>query len=111
MSQLFPGSVLLQQESEGVRHFSSWMLCLIANFVQHTTLTAPSICVAKAIRQYFQTGSMPIVGTICQADLKPLVGAPDQATTASEALSLADRKLFGALLAEVQRGPGPSLLG
>lgn len=60
---------------------------------------------AKSIRHYFQTGTLPVVGTLCQADLKPLVGAPNQAMTVSQALSPADRKLFGALLAEVQQGP------
>lgn len=57
---------------------------------------------AKAIRQYFQTGALPTVGTLCQADLKPLVGAPDQAVTVSR-MSPADRKLFWALMAEVRR--------
>ncbi|CAI7660768.1 unnamed protein product [Penicillium glandicola] len=88
MSQIFPGSGLLQQESEG-----------------HTTLTAPSICVAKAIRHYFQTGALPVVGTLCQADLKPLVGSPQHHTKDSQNFSPADRKLFEALMAEVQRAP------
>ncbi|KAJ6099007.1 hypothetical protein N7467_000542 [Penicillium canescens] len=88
MAQMFPGSGLLQQESEG-----------------HTTIAAPSICIAKAIRNYFQTGALPAAGTLCQADLKPLVGSPDHAATLSESLSPADRKLFKALMAEVERGP------
>ncbi|KAJ5697035.1 hypothetical protein N7536_007447 [Penicillium majusculum] len=88
MSQIFPGSGLLQQESEG-----------------HTTLTAPSICVAKAIRHYFQTGTLPVVGTLCQADLKPLVGSPRHHATISQNFSPSDRKLFEALMAEVQRAP------
>ncbi|KAJ5448442.1 hypothetical protein N7445_003263 [Penicillium cf. griseofulvum] len=88
MSQIFAGSGLLQQESEG-----------------HTTLTAPSICVAKAIRHYFQTGTLPVRGTLCQADLKPLVGSPHHRDTISQSFSPADRKLFEALMEEVQRGP------
>jgi hypothetical protein len=106
MSQIFPGSGLLQQESEGVRSLLTLArLCPVANFAQHTTLAAPSICVAKSIRHYFQTGTLPAVGTLCQADLKPLVGTPNQAMAVSQALSPADRKLFGALMAEVQQGP------
>lgn len=70
--------------------------------MQHTSLTAPSVCIAKAIRQYFQTGDLPAMGKLCQADLKPLVGAPDQAVTVSR-MSPADRKLFWALMAEVRR--------
>ncbi|CAG8212555.1 unnamed protein product [Penicillium salamii] len=88
MSSLFPASGLLQQESEG-----------------HTTLAAPSVCVAKAIRHYFQTGTLPSEGTLCQADLKPLVGAPNQAVAVSQSLSPSDRRLFEALMAEVRQGP------
>ncbi|CAG8893419.1 unnamed protein product [Penicillium egyptiacum] len=88
MSQIFPGSRLLQQESEG-----------------HTTVTAPSICVAKAIRHYFQTGKLPVAGTLCEADLKPLVGSPYHHATISPSFSPADRKLFEALMAEVHRAP------
>ncbi|KAJ5858981.1 putative hydrolase [Penicillium chrysogenum] len=88
MSQIFPGSRLLQQESEG-----------------HTTLTAPSICVAKVIRHYFQTGKLPVAGTLCEADLKPLVGSPHRHAMISQSSSPADRKLFEALMAEVHRAP------
>lgn len=72
---------------------------------QHTTLAAPSICIAKAIREYFQTGTLPVVDTLCQADLKPLVGAPNQVKIFSESLSPADQRLFEALMAEVRQGP------
>ncbi|OQE84748.1 hypothetical protein PENNAL_c0026G05925 [Penicillium nalgiovense] len=88
MARIFPGSGLLQQESEG-----------------HTTLTAPSTCVAKAIRHYFQTGKLPVAGTLCEADLKPLVGSPHRHATISQSFSPADRKLFEALMAEVHRAP------
>ncbi|EKV11473.1 Proteinase, putative [Penicillium digitatum PHI26] len=88
MSQIFPGSGLLQQESEG-----------------HTTLTAPSICVAKAIRHYFQTGALPTEGTLCEADLKPLVGSPHHLAKITQSLNPSDRRLFEALMAEVQRSP------
>ncbi|QQK39502.1 Proteinase, putative [Penicillium digitatum] len=83
MSQIFPGSGLLQQESEG-----------------HTTLTAPSICVAKAIRHYFQTGALPTEGTLCEADLKPLVGSPHHLAKITQSLNPSDRRLFEALMAE-----------
>ncbi|KAJ5605461.1 Peptidase S33 tripeptidyl aminopeptidase-like C-terminal [Penicillium lagena] len=86
MSQQFPGSVVLQQDSEG-----------------HTTLAAPSLCVAKGIRNYFQTGILPEPETLCQADLKPM-GEPDQASAFSDGLEPADRDLFAALMAEVTRG-------
>lgn len=105
MAQMFPGSGLLQQESEGVSYSSRCLSVSITDIMEHTTIAAPSICIAKAIRNYFQTGALPTAGTLCQADLKPLVGSPDHAATLSESLSPADRKLFKALMAEVERGP------
>ncbi|TGO55096.1 hypothetical protein BOTNAR_0252g00160 [Botryotinia narcissicola] len=48
MSKRFNGSRLLQQDSEG-----------------HLFLSTPSICSARIVRQYFQTGALPEAGTIC----------------------------------------------
>jgi hypothetical protein len=39
--------------------------------VQHTSHSTPSRCTAKAIRKYFQNGTLPAAGTICDADLMP----------------------------------------
>ncbi|KAJ5084882.1 hypothetical protein NUU61_009461 [Penicillium alfredii] len=86
MSSHFPGSALLEQRSEG-----------------HTSVTAPSVCIAKSIRSYFQTGALPKSGTLCEADLKPLVGIPDQSRI--QDFSSADRELFEVLMAEVERSP------
>ncbi|KAF3392593.1 Tripeptidyl aminopeptidase [Penicillium rolfsii] len=85
MTEQFPGSVLLEQDSEG-----------------HTTVAAPSLCVAKAIRNYFQTGRLPESGTVCEADLKPLVGS--RQPVKAQYLSCADRKLMDAVMAEVELG-------
>ncbi|KAJ5280460.1 hypothetical protein N7478_005832 [Penicillium angulare] len=87
MSRQFPGSVLLQQDSEG-----------------HTTLAAPSLCVAKEIRNYFQNGNLPQAGTLCLADLKPLVGRVGQVPIVGQATTLADRELLQALIREVELG-------
>ncbi|KAF7858704.1 uncharacterized protein EAF02_011028 [Botrytis sinoallii] len=48
MSKRFNGSRLLQQDLEG-----------------HLFLSTPSICSARIVRQYFQTGALPEIGTIC----------------------------------------------
>ncbi|KAF7920350.1 uncharacterized protein EAE98_009043 [Botrytis deweyae] len=48
MSKRFNGSRLLQQDSEG-----------------HLFLSTPSICSARIVRQYFQTGALPESGTVC----------------------------------------------
>ncbi|GFF43102.1 tripeptidyl aminopeptidase [Aspergillus udagawae] len=77
MSQSFPGSVVLQQDSEG-----------------HTTLAAPSLCVSKAIRAYFQSGVLPDPGTVCAADLKPLLGESGSV----HAMNAPDRAMYDALM-------------
>ncbi|KAK5062512.1 hypothetical protein LTR84_004585 [Exophiala bonariae] len=75
MNSQFPGSVLLQQDSEG-----------------HCSQTAPSLCTAKAVRKYFQTGLLPPVGTICQPDIRPFNlqgdGLKDLSTKDSELLDV-----------------------
>lgn len=55
--ELFPGSVVLQQDSEG-----------------HTSHATPSLCTAKVVREYFQTGTLPVPGTVCQPERKPFLG-------------------------------------
>ncbi|EAU30233.1 conserved hypothetical protein [Aspergillus terreus NIH2624] len=67
MSERFPGSVVLRQDSEG-----------------HSTLAAPSICTTAAIRKYFQTGELPPPRTLCDGDLKPFLGAPDRLDSLEE---------------------------
>ncbi|KAL9078396.1 MAG: hypothetical protein Q9157_002691 [Trypethelium eluteriae] len=54
MSKGFPGSVVLTQDSPG-----------------HSSLAAFSKCTTTFIRQYFQTGSIPPPGTVCQPDELP----------------------------------------
>lgn len=57
VSTLFPGSTVLQQDSQG-----------------HCSHSSPSICTGKAIRQYFQTGLLPKEGTVCNPDTRPFLG-------------------------------------
>ncbi|PYI02585.1 proteinase [Aspergillus sclerotiicarbonarius CBS 121057] len=52
LTATFEGSVLLEQNGYG-----------------HTTLSMPSLCTAKAIRAYFNNGTLPANGTICQTDV------------------------------------------
>lgn len=75
MSERFPGSVVLRQDSEG-----------------HTTLAAPSFCTTSAIRTYFQTGELPPIGTLCQGDLKPFLGAPDRVDTMEDLRQAVQRR-------------------
>ncbi|ROW04783.1 hypothetical protein VMCG_04895 [Cytospora schulzeri] len=44
---------------------------LVQNSYGHTSLAAPSTCIAKAIRAYFQDGKLPADGTTCEPELLP----------------------------------------
>jgi hypothetical protein len=68
--------------------------------LQHCTLAAPSICISQSIRKYFQTGKLPAPGTVCDADLKPLIGVPNKV---EKERSLDEVMLYNALLEEAQR--------
>ncbi|PWY86662.1 proteinase [Aspergillus heteromorphus CBS 117.55] len=83
MTRRFPGSVLLQQDSEG-----------------HSTLAAPSVCVHKAIRTYFQTGELPPPDTVCEGDIKPLLGVQARTGTVRSA---GDQRLYEVLAGEARR--------
>ncbi|KAJ7209104.1 TAP-like protein-domain-containing protein [Mycena rebaudengoi] len=54
MSKGFAGSVVLTQDSAG-----------------HCSVSAPSVCTQKHIRQYFLKGTLPEPGTVC-----PVIGTP-----------------------------------
>ena len=38
---------------------------------QHGSISAPSLCTTKYVRQYFTDGTLPKPGTVCEADLDP----------------------------------------
>ncbi|RPB03803.1 hypothetical protein L873DRAFT_1730857 [Choiromyces venosus 120613-1] len=76
VSKGFAGSAVLEQNSEG-----------------HCSISAPSLCTAKYVRRYFETGELPPAGTICEADLKPFIGAGDIATP----MSAEDKELLKVL--------------
>lgn len=57
MAKGFPSSVVLTQNSDG-----------------HCTLSAPSLCTAKHVRAYFQNGTLPAIGTVCEVDVLPFIG-------------------------------------
>ncbi|KAK5213541.1 hypothetical protein LTR41_001120 [Exophiala xenobiotica] len=86
MNERFNGSVLLQQDCEG-----------------HCSFAAPSLCTAKAVKRYFQTGEMPQPGTLCETDAKPFE-ARRLLSEKMAALSTHDAELLNVLqqLAESQ---------
>ncbi|KAH3141908.1 hypothetical protein LV164_002256 [Aspergillus fumigatus] len=63
----------------------------------HTTLAAPSLCVGKAIRTYFQSGVLPDPGMVCGADLKPLLGESGSV----HAMNAADKTMYDSLMSMV----------
>ncbi|KAJ7019491.1 TAP-like protein-domain-containing protein [Mycena alexandri] len=65
-SGLFPGSVLLTQDSPG-----------------HTSLVAPSLCTHGALRAYFQNSTLPAAGTVCAVDAELFPGGANATATAS----------------------------
>lgn len=106
MARGFPESIVLEQNSIGVSTLSAppfRPICKITNIPmsQHCTLSGPSLCTAKAIRQYFQTGELPSPGTVCQVDELPFHLAGQER---SQILSPGDTELMSALhsLSEVR---------
>lgn len=55
--ELFPGSVVLRQDSEG-----------------HCSHAVPSLCTAGIMKEYFQTGNLPQPGTVCDVEQRPFLG-------------------------------------
>ncbi|KAG9637629.1 hypothetical protein KCU64_g14125, partial [Aureobasidium melanogenum] len=61
MSKGFTGSVVLQQDTEG-----------------HCSSSGVSLCTARAVRTYFQTGGLPEKGTVCSPERLPLDGYSEE---------------------------------
>ncbi|KAL0569858.1 hypothetical protein V5O48_012099 [Marasmius crinis-equi] len=64
-SRVFPGSVVLTQDSPG-----------------HASLAVQSNCTAKVVREYFVNGTLPEEGTVCPMDGSPF-DAPEDAANSS----------------------------
>ena len=47
---------------------------LVQDSYGHCSLSAPSVCTAKAIKAYFEEGTLPAEGTVCEPDELPFVG-------------------------------------
>lgn len=77
VNERFPGSRLLEQRSYG-----------------HCSTSSTSFCTARAIRAYFNNGTLPDEGTVCQVDELPLVGNVKEDL---HLMSSDDVQLWGAL--------------
>lgn len=67
VATLFPGSEVLQQNSAG-----------------HCSHAHPSLCTARRVRNYFQSGTLPEAGTVCEPDVIPFVDDLDDLDVSRE---------------------------
>lgn len=68
MSKGFPGSVVLTQNSSGVRKLIYILFLTAELFSQHVSIAAQSVCTATALRDYMRDGKLPAAGTVCQIE-------------------------------------------
>jgi pimeloyl-ACP methyl ester carboxylesterase len=84
MQAAFPGSGLLVTNAEG-----------------HTTRSEPSLCNARAVRQYFQTGKLPDETVNCRVNSRPFLGVDGPGTEPVGELNKEDQILFDAMMASL----------
>ncbi|EED18776.1 proteinase, putative [Talaromyces stipitatus ATCC 10500] len=89
MSTFFANSTVLEQRSEG-----------------HGSISAPSLCTAKTVRKYFQTGELPSTGTVCEVDERPFhIG---KSNYQSQSLSSMDDDILRTAIQTLSREPSVS---
>ncbi|KAJ0122112.1 hypothetical protein J7T55_002624 [Diaporthe amygdali] len=78
---------------------------LVQNSYGHTSLAAPSVCTAKAIREYFQSGTLPRDGTTCEPETLPFdLPGHSMASAGFEDKELAEASLLLSLKADFGLG-------
>ncbi|CCM02026.1 uncharacterized protein FIBRA_04102 [Fibroporia radiculosa] len=78
---------------------------LVQNSFGHCSLSAPSLCTAKYIREYFINGTLPEEGTICEVDELPFVGPFGGETDKLMGVSDEDKSLLDALRGLAKTAP------
>ncbi|KAM5543350.1 hypothetical protein V8D89_003224 [Ganoderma adspersum] len=68
---------------------------LVQDSYGHCSTSAPSVCTAKAVKAYFQEGTLPGEGTVCEPDVLPFVGRV--ARSGVQSRSEEDERLLDAL--------------
>ncbi|PQE15097.1 Peptidase S33 tripeptidyl aminopeptidase-like C-terminal protein [Rutstroemia sp. NJR-2017a BVV2] len=92
----FEGSVVLEQESAGVRipsYLQNYSFDDHTKSSQHGSTSSPSMCTMRIVRQYFQTGKLPPPDQVCRPDKLPFMGSAVDLGT----LSTDDHVLYEAL--------------
>lgn len=69
MAERFPGSTILEVDAEG-----------------HCMMSSPSLCMARHVRAYFQSGALPESGTVCDDNEKPFIGVTKRGEAEEEEL-------------------------
>ena len=87
------------RDARAVRERYEGAAMLVQESYGHCSLAAPSVCTARRVRAYFQNGTLPEEGAVCEADEVPFVGRMRaEAVDAEEAeLVWATRKLAEAV--------------
>ncbi|CCL98563.1 uncharacterized protein FIBRA_00563 [Fibroporia radiculosa] len=70
---------------------------LIQNSFGHCSRSAPSLCTAKYVREYFVNGTLPEEETVCEVDELPFVGPAAEGWEKLSRYSDEDRSLMEAL--------------
>lgn len=81
MASQFPGAVVLRHDSQGVCCLDPNTNKKILTLLKHCSYSNPSICTAKIVREYFQTGKLPQVGTTCTPEWRPFLGCTNKDET------------------------------
>lgn len=76
---------------------------LIQNSYGHCSISAPSLCTAKHLRAYFEDGTLPEDGTVCEVDELPFIGKVDG--EAFDAMSTEDKELLESLRSLAEEVP------
>lgn len=69
---------------------------LVQNSHGHCSLSAPSLCTARHVRAYFEHGTLPAAGSVCEPDELPFVGLR-RAAGGVGVLAQEDRELLDAM--------------
>ncbi|PCH44433.1 alpha/beta-hydrolase [Wolfiporia cocos MD-104 SS10] len=80
---------------------------LVQNSYGHCSLAAPSLCTAKHLRAYFENGTLPKEGTVCEPDELPFVGTVNHDV---HAMSTEDKELLDALRGMAEEVPSFGLV-
>ena len=99
-SSLYDGATSLRSAKRMHAAFPGSRL-LITNAEGHTTRSEPSLCNAKAIRRYFQTGELPQESLLCRVNSRPFLGVDGPDVEYLGELNKEDQTLYESMVASL----------